>query len=138
MKQEIGVWIDHKQAVIIDGSGNTVFKLESDMEKHTRFSGGDRGKTAYGANYFPADNQIDQRYIEHLNQYYDEVISHLREATGILILGPGEAKLELQKRLEHAGLEKKVIGIETADKLTDRQITARVKQFFADQKQLAH
>jgi hypothetical protein len=36
----------------------------------------------------------------HLNIYYDAVTACIRDAESILIFGPGEAKGELQKRIE--------------------------------------
>ena len=134
MKSEVGLWIDHKKSVIVFGEGEEVLTLQSNMEKHVRFSGGTRGKTAYGSNYIPADDQQDRRFAEHLNKYYLEVMSHLRGATAIFIFGPGEAKIEFQKLLEREGLTHAIIEIETTGKLTDRQITARVKDFFENQK----
>ena len=50
----------------------------------------------------------------------------------ILILGPGEAKGELVKRLEDKGLKERLVGVETVDKLTDPQIAANVRQHFLD------
>jgi hypothetical protein len=45
-------------------------------------------------------------------------------------LGPGEAKGELKKRLKSQELGGRIVGIETVDKMTDRQIAARVRQRF--------
>jgi len=47
----------------------------------------------------------------------------------ILIFGPGEAKGELAKRIENAGLSGRIAGIETVDKMTDRQIAAKVRTY---------
>jgi hypothetical protein len=41
-------------------------------------------------------------------------------------MGPGRAKLELQKELRSRGWAARIVGLETADRLTRRQITARV------------
>lgn len=49
---------------------------------------------------------------------------------GILMFGSGEAKGELKKRLERNDLDGLIVGIETADKMTDRQIAAKVRQHF--------
>ena len=135
MKKEVGVWIDHKKAVIVTGDGGTIEKLESKMEAYVHTNGGIHGKTPSGALVFPAEDQRDRRFAEHLNKYYAEVIAQLRDAVSILIFGPGEAKFELEKRLRHIELHKHIIGIESADKLTDRQIAAKVKNFFASLKQ---
>jgi hypothetical protein len=49
----------------------------------------------------------------------------------LLILGPGEAKLQLQERLSHSkALSESIVGIETTDKLTDPQIVAKVKEHY--------
>jgi hypothetical protein len=50
----------------------------------------------------------------------------IRDADSIQIFGPGEAKGELEKRLDSEGLKKFIVGIETVDKMTDRQIAAKV------------
>jgi hypothetical protein len=49
-----------------------------------------------------------------------------------LILGPGEAKHEVEKRLRDAGLGKAIIGVETADKMTDPQIAASARRRFRE------
>jgi stalled ribosome rescue protein Dom34 len=95
------------------------------MEKHVRYSG--------AAQEDSAEDQRDARFTGHLNKYYDRVISCIRDAESILIFGPGEAKVELQKRLENEALGGRIVGIETVDKMTDRQIAARVRQHFPQQ-----
>jgi hypothetical protein len=64
------------------------------------------------------------------NIYYDAVIAYLRDAESILIFGPSEAKSKLEKRLASKGLGRRVVAVETVDKMTDRQIAARVRQHF--------
>ena len=127
MKREVGLWIDHRKTVIVMVSGETeeIEQIESNMEPHVRYSG--------RAMEFSAEDQRDRQFSEHLRKYYDEVISRVRGAESILILGPGEAKGELAKRLQSQGLGEHIAGVETVDKMTDRQIAARVRQHFAQQ-----
>ncbi len=70
----------------------------------------------------------------HLNIYYDEVVSCIRDAESILIFGPGEAKGELKKRLEKDNLGDHIVGIEPADRMTDPQVVAKVKEHFLHQR----
>jgi stalled ribosome rescue protein Dom34 len=77
-----------------------------------------------------AEDMRDRRFTNRLNKYYDEVIASIREADSILIFGPGEAKGEFEKRLQSEGLKGRIVGIETVDKMTDRQIAAKVRQRF--------
>jgi stalled ribosome rescue protein Dom34 len=124
MKKAIGLWIDHRETIIVilTDEGEETRRLESNMEKHVRFSGGAQADTA--------EDMRDRRFTNHLNKYYDEVIAHIREADSILIFGPGEAKGELKKRLESEELGGRIVGVETVDKMTDRQIAAKVRQRF--------
>lgn len=126
MKRQAGVWIDHKEAVVVFvGAGEGELKrIESGMEKHVRFSG--RSAADEGS----ADDQRDRQFTAHLDKYYDAVISHLHDTESILIFGPGAAKGEFERRLEKSSLGKRVVGIETVDKMTDGQIEAKVRQHF--------
>jgi hypothetical protein len=65
-----------------------------------------------------------------LNAYYDRVIEAVADLDALLILGPGEAKGEFKNRLDQHKLSARVAGIETADKMTDPQLTAKVREHF--------
>jgi len=125
MKSEIGLWIDHRKAVIVivTDEGEETKQITSNMEKHVRFSS---GSSEDGS----AEDVRDRQFGNRLNNYYDNVIAYLRDAESIQIFGPGEAKGELEKRLESEGLKGRIVGIETVDKMTDRQIAAKVRQRF--------
>ena len=124
MKICVGLWIDHKRAVIviINEKGEETKQIESDMEKHVRFSGEAQKSTE--------EDISDRRFTNQLNKYYDEVIESIQIADSILVLGPGEAKIEFKKRLESKEIKKRLINIETVDKMSDNQIAAKVRQYF--------
>jgi hypothetical protein len=135
MKRVVGLWIDHRKAVIVTivGEGKEIIlTMKSHMEPHVRFGGGSRSKGPHQSLEVTAEDQRDRRFADHLSTYYDEVISHIREAEEILVFGPGEAKGELEKRLESEGLRRRIVGVETVDKMTDRQIAAKVRQRFLE------
>jgi hypothetical protein len=125
MKSEIGLWIDHRQAVIVvvTDAGEETQRIISNMEKHTRFSS---GSSEDGSQ----EDVRDRKFGNHLDNYYDEVIAVIRDADAIQIFGPGEARGELEKRLESEGLKGLIVAIETVDKMTDRQIAAKVRERF--------
>jgi hypothetical protein len=52
----------------------------------------------------------------------------------LLVLGPGEAKGEFVKRLRSKKLSGTAVEVETVDKMTDRQIAAKVVQHFTPPK----
>jgi len=127
MKRQVGLWIDHRKAVIVlvTDEGEETRLIESNMEKHVRFAS---GSSEDGS----AESTRDRQFAGHLDGYYDKVIACIRDAESILIFGPGEAKGELEKRLENKELGGRIVGIETVDKMTDRQIAARVRQYFRE------
>jgi hypothetical protein len=103
VKKEIGLWIDHRKAVIviIKDEEEEIKKITSNMEKHVRFTSKDgRG-----------EDVRDRQFGNHLNSYYDEVIAYIRDA-------------------EHEGLKARILAIETVDKMTDREISAKVREHF--------
>ena len=126
MKKQIGLWIDHRKAiiVIITEEGEEIKKIASNMEKHIRFTNGN------GSEEGSSEDVRDRQFGNHLNSYYDQVIAEIRGAESIRVFGPGEAKGELAKRLEHEGLKERVLAIETVDKMSDRQILAKVREHF--------
>jgi hypothetical protein len=81
----------------------------------------------------PADDVRQRELTGDLNSFYDEMISCILAAESILILGPGEAKSELKKRLEKDNLSSRIVGIETSDKMTDPQLVALVRDHFINQ-----
>jgi stalled ribosome rescue protein Dom34 len=132
MKKEIGLWLDHREAVIVvlTDSGEEVKHIASGSGKHMRYSGSSHPKTPEGLKEVTSEDQRDRKFGNRLNQYYDEVIAAIRDAETIQIFGPGEAKGELQKRLENEGLNAHILAVETVDKMTDRQILAKVRRHF--------
>jgi stalled ribosome rescue protein Dom34 len=66
-----------------------------------------------------------------LKEFYDEVIASINDAEAMLIVGPGEAKGEFMKRLKSKKLRGRVVELETTDKLTDRQLAAKLDEHFA-------
>jgi hypothetical protein len=134
MKTKVGLWIDHKQATIvaITEQGEKTSQIVSQVEQQLRRSGDSPLKGSYEALRVPADDSRQRALTGHLNQYYEAVIGAIRGAEAIFIFGPGEAKGELKKRLERDHLGGKIVGMETVDKMSDRQISAKVREHFAN------
>lgn len=132
MKKEVGLWIDHRKTVIVtvENEVEVTQEIRSNMEKHVRFSSGTHSNADNNSQGSTAEDVRDRQFGDHLGRYYEAIISIIRAADSILIFGPGEAKVELENRLKHEGLGERIVGIETVDKMTDRQITAKVREHF--------
>jgi hypothetical protein len=127
----VGLWIDHRKAVIVTLSkeGDTTELLESSVDKHVRYSGGSGGSR--GSREGAGEDRRERHFEGQLDKYYEDVIARIRNAEAIFILGPGEAKGELKTHLERAGFGARIVGVETVDKMTDRQIAAKARERFA-------
>jgi len=134
MRTKVGLWIDHKKALIVavTDKGEEIKLVISKVEKQPGRYDGIRSKTSYESQLVPADDSSQRKLTGHLNIYYDAVIACVRNAEFILIFGPGEAKGELKKRLIRDKLGERIVGIETIDRMTDRQIAAKVRQYFIE------
>jgi hypothetical protein len=132
MKTTAGLWIDHRKAVIaiVSAEGEETMEIRSNVEKQPGRFAGVRSTGHYEAQQVQADDSRERNFTGELNDYYDEVIAAIRGAESILLFGPGEAKGELKKRLERDKLGGHIIAIETVDKMTDRQIAAKVREYF--------
>ena len=133
-KYKAGVWIDHRKALVVVATpaGERTTLIISKVEKHPQRSGDSPLKGRYAADQVPADDSRQKAYTGELNIYYDAVIAAVRHAESLVILGPGEAKGELRKRLVKNKLGGRVAAVETADKMTDRQIAAKVREHFSE------
>lgn len=133
MATQAGVWIDHKQAVVVlvTGVEKEIKKITFDIGQPIRAAGGSRSTKPYKPKEFVAEDTLERKIGNDRKNYYDDVIAFIRGAEAILILGPGEAKGEFLKRLQSKKLCGVTVELETVDKMTDRQIAAKVGQHFA-------
>lgn len=113
------IWIDHHEARVFFFDRDSVEEIDlasrnPNSHLHHR-KGSMTGKRA-------AEDQ----------GFYHDVVEAMRPAQEWLIMGPGSAKLELVKYVhKHAAqLNDRIVGIETADHPTDRQIVAHARSYF--------
>jgi len=132
MRRIVGLWIDHRKAVIaeISDKGEETRVIESNVEREAGRVGGVRTPPPYESQVGPADDRRQREFTGHLQRYYDEVIAAIGDAESILIFGPGEAKGELKKRLERNNLGGRIAAVEPVDKMSDRQIALKVREHF--------
>ena len=125
MNRRVGLWLDLTKAVVVSitDDGEDIRRFTTSMEHYVRYSSSVPGDGS------PEDIR-DRRFWNHFSEYYDEVVAFIRDASSIQIFGPGEAKFELQRRLEQEGLLGHIVSIDEADTLIDRDIVRRVRARF--------
>lgn len=120
----VGIWIDHKKAVIVSASqdGVSLKTVTSRVAAHPHYAGAQDGG---------GEKKYEERKQHQLDQYFDEVIEEMGRPEALLIFGPGEAKLEFNDRVVRAAAAPaSIVGVQTTAKLTDAQIVAKVKEHF--------
>ena len=136
MEKVLGIWIDHREAIVvsIDREGQSIQLIKSGVEPHPRHHGGSRSSSPYGAVDISSESRFDERHKHQLHEYYQKIIDMMNDVDSIFIFGPGEAKTELQKEMQKvSGLSSRISGVETTDKMTSKQVAAKVRNFYVQQ-----
>jgi len=113
------IWIDHSEAHVIhfdaEASESDVIKTKS-THPHLHHKSGSTGAGHARA----ADD------------YLRAVAEAVADAGEILVVGPGSAKLELVRHAERHDpqVAKTIVGVETVDHPTDRQLLAYARKYF--------
>jgi stalled ribosome rescue protein Dom34 len=113
------VWLDHTEARIFFFDRHSVEEIDI------------AARTANHHLHHKKGNIAGKRQPED-EHFLHEVVEAMKPAKEWLIMGPGSAKLELVKHVHghHKHLSDHIIGVETADHPTDRQIVAHARQYF--------
>lgn len=115
------VWLDHNEAKVFHVGVEThdeekIVSSKAHTQLHRKSGpGAESGHRA----------QEDQHY-------YHEVAKALSDAGAILVVGPSTAKLELIRHMHkhEPRIEQKVVGVETVDHPTDRQLVKYIRDYF--------
>ena len=113
------IWIDHQEAHVMflseTASEAEIIRSKS-SHQHLHHKGGEVGSGRLS---------LDEKYLH-------SVINAVKESKEILILGPGSAKLELIKHAHHhdALIAANIVGVETVDHPSDKEILAHARKFF--------
>ena len=113
------IWIDHQEAHVIhfnaEDSDSEVIRTRS-THSHLHHKSG-----ATGSGHATTDKT-----------YLHAVAEAVADAREILIVGPGSAKLELLRHAEKHDpkVSQKIVGVETVDHPTDRQLLAYARKYF--------
>jgi len=131
MATNAGVWIDHKQAIVVlvTDAGSETKKFTTKNVPSGR-PAGSGSKSKHTPNDFVAEDTRERKVIADRKKVYDDVLACLQGAKTVLILGPGEAKGEFNKHMKSKKVGGIVAELETADKLTEPQLVALVNEHF--------
>ena len=133
MKSYVGLWIDHVKAFIvtIKPDGKIVSEtFESDVEPSIKSTGGGRTKTPYSKGGVSVEKSQTKQQ-QQLKKFYEMIIKQISDAEKIYLFGPGKAKKELNFEInKNEAVASKVCAIDAADKMTEPQMIAKVKNYY--------
>ena len=133
MNYNVGLWVDHLKAFIISlkPDGDVIAKtIESEVEPLVKSTGGGRTKTPYSKGGVSPEKSKSRRQHQ-IKEFYNQIIMEISHADKIYLFGPGPAKKELNQEIQKVvALAPKVIAVEPADKMTEPQIIAKVRNFY--------
>jgi hypothetical protein len=135
MRKEIGIWLNTSKAVLVNlhnGKDENVHMLESEVESRTRFPGERKPFSRLGSLLTNTSSRITNRKKQQMHQYFSKILSSIdSDVNELYLFGPSIAKIEFEKELrKHQNFTGKPIHVESADKMTEKQMIAHVKHFF--------
>lgn len=130
MSKHMVVWIDHRQAQVVDvehGAAGSVFIIDSGVERRRRAMGV-QGVPPPGHVGGDPEHTYSNRRRGELGRFLARVKRALRGADGIVVLGPGLAKTELHRVLdEDRRMRGAIMGVMPAQRLSVAQMVERAR-----------
>jgi len=130
---QVGIWLDLNEAHLIQINNNNLVKqtIHSAIDIG-RVKGGSRSKKPWGPMDKVSESKQLARREAQLKLYFKNISDLLTRDDELLLLGPGQTKVRLQKFLiENKIVAPLAIEIKTADSITTNQLATKVKEYFS-------
>ena len=118
--RHVAVWIDHQEARVFHIDAATV------DEKTLR-------APTHHVHRHPKGPTAEHNHPDDAHHFFRAVARELEGAESVLVVGPSTAKLQFIRyaHKHDPSLEPRIVGVETVDHPTDRQLVAYAKHYFA-------
>lgn len=119
-KKNAGVWLDSQQATIIATTDQSTgdYSIQEKIKAKENHGGG----SEHSMNNAKQSDNL---------KFFKSISAQLMSYDSLLIFGPGKLQEQFQNYLQQDGqFKNKQVNIDSADKLTDPQIVAKVRDFF--------
>lgn len=131
-----GIWLNQEKAYMVTMKNDNppeIQLLKSGVDSIIRFPGERKMYTRFGNAIIDDQEKKQRRQYEQRKRYFREIIKKVQKHHAVLLFGPGKAKDELFKEMAKTpGLKKKVLAVETSDRMTRNQLKAYVKKMFRE------
>ena len=120
--KQLGIWMDHSIAFLIDVTNDTI--VQSNIE--SEFTHDDK---KFGLSKDEKLMHIKEQHLQ--SSYYKKLSDTIRQYQEVVLFGPTDAKTELLNLLKTNHLFENIkIKVEHADKMTENQMHAFVREYF--------
>jgi hypothetical protein len=135
MKKQTGIWLDLRNAWIINlpavADGETIVDHISSEIEESAAVGGTRSKTPWGPQGGDNQRSVEERRHHEEKHYFELILKQVHPDTEeLVIFGPSEAKHGLENMLEKQHKAPKIMGVKSADQMTQNQMVAWVREFY--------
>lgn len=134
MKRVTGIWIDKRCAkiVILDGGSEELHTIHSSIEEY-RPKGGSGTKVKGGPQDVIQDSKFAHREKQQEKAFFKNVIDFISTSGKVVIFGPAQTGKKLYSEMSESypDVYRKVQEVKTADSMTNNQIKAWVRDYFA-------
>lgn len=120
--RHLGVWMDHSTAHLMDVSGETITSTRIESE----FTHREKTRTLEKGEYMMHNDEQQKQHA-----YYKKIGDAIRNYDQVIVFGPTSAKNEFHNMLKgDRHFENVRIEVKSADKMTENQQKAFVKDYF--------
>jgi stalled ribosome rescue protein Dom34 len=133
--EKIGIWVDRQKAILmtIKNSETIVETIYSNLESRERVDGEGRNNNRFGDQHIDDEKGKERRLEEKAKSFYSSIISKINQGEELVIFGPAEMKHQLAKKInKDTSCRIEILGIETADSMTENQLVAWVKNYYSN------
>ncbi len=131
MKKQAGIWLDARNAWIVNLSTDGADAAELQHVASGAHSGASGGHTTWGPHRGDHQRNAQERQHHEERAFFEKIISQLDPATTeVVVFGPSEAKHGLYKLLAERPDGPEIAGVEAADRQSERQMVAWVRDYF--------
>jgi len=131
--RKVGIWIDQKEANLITLTSNAIHTktIYSDIESRIRIEGETKQFGRFGDQFLVDEKGKQNKVKEYTQRYLLRVVKELSKADEILLFGPAQMKLKMEKIiLSMPELSVKLKDTQTSENMTHNQKLAYVKNFY--------
>ncbi len=130
----LGIWLDCEKAFVISVSEDD-YRTEwvhSNVENRVRYDGETKSSSRLGGMFVNPSRKRMERRKHQLREYFASLTPKIRGSEAILLFGPADTAKHLFKEIRQMkGFRDIPVRVEKADKMTENQMIARVREYYA-------